>query len=289
MRETSFLENAGISACAAAISKTSAAPIERIKLLLQNQNEIIKSGKIDKPFLGIIDCASRTYRHEGFLSFWRGNLTNVIRYFPTQGLNFAFKDKIKTVFRGGYWKDKSLAKNTLSGGFGGVITNFFVYSLDFARTRLANDVKNQGTTRLYKGLTDVYLKTLKSNGIRGLYRGFSVSILTIFVYRGLYFGLYDTISPQANTESFFQLFLIGWFSTISAGMSCYPMDTIRRRMMMNSGNKEKSPTGRQVFNYIIKNEGILSFFKGGSANIFRSVAGAGVLVGVDKIKQVYLV
>ena len=59
--------------------------------------------------------------------------------------------------------------------------------------------------------------------------------------------------------------------------------------MMNSGNKEKSPTGRQVFNYIIKNEGILSFFKGGSANIFRSVAGAGVLVGVDKIKQVYLV
>jgi len=287
MRDTTFLENAGISACAAAISKTSAAPIERIKLLLQNQNEIIKTGKIDKPFDGIVDCLLRTYRYEGFLSFWRGNLTNVIRYFPTQGLNFAFKDEIKTIFKGDFWSNKALAKNTLSGGFGGVITNFFVYSLDYARTRLANDVKSQGACRQYEGLSDVYLKTLKCNGISGLYRGFSVSVWTIFIYRGLYFGLYDTISPLANTEYFLQLFMIGWFSTITAGMSCYPMDTIRRRMMMSSGSKNPQ-SGRQVFNYILKNEGPLSFYKGGSANILRSIAGAGVLVGVDKIKQVIL-
>merc|ERR1719320_1932711 len=29
------------------------------------------------------------------MPFWRGNLANCLRYFPTQALNFAFKDKIE--------------------------------------------------------------------------------------------------------------------------------------------------------------------------------------------------
>ena len=35
---------------------------------------------------------------QGVASFWRGNLANVIRYFPTQAFNFAFKDTIKNMF-----------------------------------------------------------------------------------------------------------------------------------------------------------------------------------------------
>jgi hypothetical protein len=49
----------------------------------------------------MVDCFVRIPREQGFLSFWRGNLANVIRYFPTQALNFAFKDKYKQVFLGG--------------------------------------------------------------------------------------------------------------------------------------------------------------------------------------------
>jgi len=80
---------------AAAVSKTAAAPIERVKLLIQNQDEMMKSGRLDKRYNGISDCFSRTYQNEGFAAFWRGNLANVIRYFPTQALNFAFKDYFK--------------------------------------------------------------------------------------------------------------------------------------------------------------------------------------------------
>ena len=47
-------------------------------------------------------------RNEGVLSFWRGNFASVIRYFPQQALNFAFKDYFKRLFgknkdRDGYW------------------------------------------------------------------------------------------------------------------------------------------------------------------------------------------
>ena len=44
-------------------------------------------------FSGMVDCFVRIPKEQGFLAFWRGNLANVIRYFPTQALNFAFKDK----------------------------------------------------------------------------------------------------------------------------------------------------------------------------------------------------
>lgn len=71
----------------AAVSKTAAAPIERIKLLIQNQDEMIKAGRLSEPYKGITDCFARTMKDEGVIALWRGNTANVIRYFPTQ-VNF---------------------------------------------------------------------------------------------------------------------------------------------------------------------------------------------------------
>ena len=78
---------------------------------------------------------------------------------------------------------------------------FFVYSLDYARTRLANDNKaaKKGGERQFNGLLDVYKKTIASDGIGGLYRGFTISCVGIIVYRGLYFGMYDSLKPVLLT------------------------------------------------------------------------------------------
>ena len=89
------------------------------------------------------------------------------------------------------------AKNIASGGAAGALSLCFVYSLDYARTRLANDAKSgkKGGERQFNGIIDVYTKTLKSDGIVGLYRGFVISCVGIMVYRGCYFGFYDTLKP----------------------------------------------------------------------------------------------
>merc|ERR1712038_1987488 len=188
-----------LSGAAAIISKTAAAPIERVKLLVQNQDEMIKQGRLETPYKGVIDCTLRTFKTEGVLPFWRGNLANCIRYFPTQALNFAFKDSIKKAFNP--QKTDSYAvkfsKNIASGGAAGAMSLCFVYSLDFARTKLASDLKasGKGGAREYNGLIDVYKKTLASDGIQGLYRGFVISCVGIIVYRGCYFGFYDSLKP----------------------------------------------------------------------------------------------
>ncbi|KAJ7957444.1 ADP,ATP carrier protein mitochondrial-like [Quillaja saponaria] len=141
---TGFLIDFLMGGVSAAVSKTAAAPIERVKLLIQNQDEMIKSGRLSEQYKGIGDCFFRTMKDEGVIALWRGNTANVIRYFPTQALNFAFKDYFKSLFnfkkdRDGYWK--WFAGNMASGGAAGASSHLFVYSIDYARTRLANDAK----------------------------------------------------------------------------------------------------------------------------------------------------
>jgi len=289
-----FAENFALSGVAAVVSKTAAAPIERVKLLVQNQDEMIKQGKLTEPYKGVVDCVKRTAASEGIIPFWRGNLANCIRYFPTQALNFAFKDKIKIMFK----QSKSdpyavnFAKNIASGGVAGAMSLCFVYSLDFARTKLANDAKSgkKGSTREYNGLVDVYKKTLASDGIQGLYRGFVISCVGIVVYRGCYFGFYDSLKPIliGDGGSLFASFALGYGVTVTSGLISYPIDTIRRRMMMTSGQAVKYKGSIDCTVQILKHEGFMSMMKGAGANILRGVAGAGVLAGFDAFKGAYI-
>jgi len=291
-KKLGFFENFMLAGVAAGVSKTVAAPIERVKLLVQNQDEMIKQGRLDKPYTGVLDCTRRVLSTEGVYPFWRGNLANVLRYFPTQALNFAFKDAIKVAFATP--KDASNAKkftmNILSGGMAGTCSLLFVYSLDYARTRLANDAKGKGGERQFNGLIDVYTKTLKSDGIQGLYRGFAISAVGIFIYRGMYFGMFDTLKPLllGDNANVGLSFLLGWAVTITAGLMSYPIDTIRRRMMMTSGGGVKYKGSIDCGIQILKNEGFMSMMKGAGANILRGVAGAGVLAGFDKFQAMYI-
>merc|ERR1712127_713332 len=168
----------------------------------------------------------------------------------------------------------------------GALSLCFVYSLDYARTRLANDTKSVkkaggAAERQYSGLVDVYKKTLATDGVAGLYRGFVISCVGIVVYRGCYFGFYDTLKPMllGDNASFLATFSLGYAVTVVSGLISYPVDTIRRRMMMTSGQAVKYNGSIDCFVQLMKRAG---------ANILRGVAGAGVLSGFDKVTQIYL-
>ncbi|KAL3963594.1 hypothetical protein ACCO45_000598 [Purpureocillium lilacinum] len=292
-----FLADFMMGGVSAAVSKTAAAPIERIKLLVQNQDEMIKAGRLDRRYGGIGDCFKRTIADEGTRSLWRGNTANVIRYFPTQALNFAFKDKFKAMF--GYKKDRDgyglwVFGNVASGAAAGALSLLFVYSLDFARTRLANDAKSSktGGQRQFNGILDVYRKTIATDGILGLYRGFMPSISGIIVYRGLYFGSYDSLKPLVLVGplqgNFLASFILGWCVTTGASTLAYPFDTIRRRMMMTSGEAVKYKGTLDAARQIIAANGVKSLLNGAGANILRGVASAGVLAIYDQLQSLAL-
>ncbi|KAL0335861.1 UNVERIFIED_CONTAM: ADP,ATP carrier protein ER-ANT1 [Sesamum radiatum] len=267
---------------AAVVAKSAAAPIERVKLLLQNQGELMKRGQLQRPYVGIGDCFRRVFREEGVSSFWRGNQANVIRYFPTQAFNFAFKGYYKSPFGCSKEKDgyvKWFAGNVASGSAAGATTSLFLYHLDYARTRLGTDARECPISgkRQFDGLIDVYRKTLSTDGIAGLYRGFGVSIFGITLYRGMYFG-----------QLFSKLFL-GWSVTTVSGVCAYPFDTLRRRMMLTSGQPVKYRSAMDAFLQIIRTEGFAALFRGVTANMLLGVAGAGVLAGYDQLYRIFTI
>lgn len=292
----SFAKDFIAGGVSAAISKTAVAPIERVKLLLQVQH-VSKQIAEDQRYKGMIDCFVRIPKEQGFLSYWRGNLANVIRYFPTQALNFAFKDKYKQVFLGGvdkrtqFWR--YFAGNLASGGAAGATSLCFVYPLDFARTRLAADVGKGGKgagQREFNGLGDCLVKIFKADGLVGLYRGFGVSVQGIIIYRAAYFGFFDTAKgmlPDPKKTPLVISWLIAQAVTTVSGIISYPFDTVRRRMMMQSG---RAASERQYKNTIdcwskiAKTEGSSAFFKGAFSNVLRGTGGAFVLVLYDEIK-----
>jgi len=254
---------------------------------------MIKQGRLEKNFKGIMDCTNWIMKNEGFAAFWRSNFTNCIRYFPTQALNFSFKGQVKRVDAFKVAKTDSyivkLTKNIVAGGIAGGGSLAFVYSLDYARTRLANDLKGKGGERQFNGIIDVYKKTIAADGIAGLYRGFVISFIGIFIYRGMYFGLYDTVIPMlGDSTPVYVRFAVGYVVTVVAGLASYPIDTIRRRMMMTSGTGAKYKGSLDCAIQIGKTEGVKSYFKGAGANILRGVAGAGVLAGFDLVQDFYV-
>jgi solute carrier family 25 (adenine nucleotide translocator) protein 4/5/6/31 len=129
------------------------------------------------------------------VSLWRGNWANVLRYFPTQAINFSTKDALYTVFLKGVdhklERAKYFSMSLLSGGIAGSFSLIFVYPLDFARTRLGADVGKLANERQFNGLFDCCKKIFQKDGIRGLYQGFGVSVLGIFTYRAFYFGQFQ--------------------------------------------------------------------------------------------------
>ncbi|UKJ90167.1 putative ADP/ATP transporter [Theileria orientalis] len=292
-----FLVDFMMGGVSAAVSKTAVAPIERVKMLIQTQDSIpdIKSGKVPR-YSGILNCFVRVSKEQGVGSLWRGNLANVIRYFPTQAFNFAFKDYFKRMFpkynqKTEFWK--FFGANLASGGLAGASSLLIVYPLDFARTRLASDV-GKGSKREFSGLLDCLFKIQKSTGVLSLYKGFLVSVQGIIVYRGAYFGMYDSaksvfFGEKEKEANIFFKWTIAQSVTVMAGLASYPLDTVRRRMMMMSGKKATSEimyaNSFDCFAKIMKNEGLGGFYKGAFANILRGMGGALVLVFYDEFQK----
>jgi hypothetical protein len=51
-------------------------------------------------------------------------------------------------------------------------------------------------------------------------------------------------------DSFLASFLLGWGITIGAGLASYPIDTVRRRMMMTSGQAVKYNSSIDCFKQV---------------------------------------
>ncbi|MEN2496907.1 MAG: hypothetical protein MHMPM18_001369 [Marteilia pararefringens] len=313
-----FSRSSGLAIC----TKSASAPLERLRSIIQSQieiSELIRERSSREATTSACPLSPKSlirsiYDREGLKGFFRGNLANCMRYFPAQGLNFAINEALKSRVESGNTSDRPanlsgirehlsrLTKLVLIGGTSGAISTIICYSLDFSRIQLANDIssfegksrlqvnnmspKNYPPGRRFSGICDVYKKTVKTEGILGLNRGISAAIVKMFVYRGAYFGLYDFTKKIFSTDSPWILFTVAYGTTLCSGLIAYPLDTLNKRLMMTSKFGVIKFNGS--INYlktIVKNEGLLSLYRGSSIFLFRSLAGACMLAFNDLLKK----
>lgn len=292
-KEVNPLVNLAAGGISGAVSKTITAPLEKVKLAIQNQdsNPKIVSGEM-KRYTGMANCFSRHITELGPASLWRGNFANCIRYVPTAAFNLAFKDNIKKLFPK-YNRNtefgKFAAAQIASGAAAGGCANTLVYPLVYVRTVLGADL---GKVKKYNGMLDCIKKTIAENGFLSLYNGIGPSTIGIVVYRGAQFGLQDILkafNPYQKEVSAIGLaskFAVAQLAVSFSGVVSYPFDTLQRRLQIEASK----PEAERMYNgmgdcaqKILKAEGPGGFFKGALANVLRGTGAAIVLVMYDEI------
>lgn len=287
------LINLAAGGISGAVSKTITAPLEKVKLAIQNQdsNPRIISGEM-KRYTGMGDCFKRHITELGPSSLWRGNVANCIRYVPTAAFNLMFKDTIKGLFPKYNKKTefgKFAAAQVASGSAAGGLTNTLVYPLIYVRTVLGADL---GKVKQFNGMADCLVKTAKNNGFFSLYNGLGPSSVGIVVYRGAQFGLQDILKAFNPYQLDFtpvglvSKFCVAQVAVSFSGVVAYPFDTMQRRLQIEASK----PKDQQIYKgmgdcarKIMATEGTKGFFKGALANVLRGTGAAIVLVLYDEI------
>jgi solute carrier family 25 (adenine nucleotide translocator) protein 4/5/6/31 len=273
------------------VAYTMVAPVERAKLLLQTQdsNMVVMDGKHPR-YKGLMDCIVRIARNEGIVSLWRGNTSSILRHYPSVAINFSFKDFYRLLLTSGKpYEVGTLSRapaNFLAGAMAGCTSLVFVYPLDIAHTRLAADI-GCGKARQFHGLLHFLQTIYHKDGLRGVYRGFPASVQGMVVHRSVYFGGFDTAKDLFSKDtylSFWRRWVIAQGVTTSAGLISYPLDTVRRRMMMQAGlEKNMYNSTLDCWKKIYSAEGVMGFYKGAVTNMVRGTGAALILVLYDEI------
>lgn len=203
----------------------------------------------------------------------------------------------------------------------------FLYPVEFVRTRLAMDVGRGtlDAPRLYPGgMRDVCASILRADGWRGFYQGFGIALVGVVLYRALHLGGYDAVKTDilhrrgyrdvALGDSRFQKMIIHCTSqnnskdsrnislsgltlgerflaaqtvSVVAGTVCYPIDSVRRRLMMQAGLSKGDrlyANSLDCFRRVLATEGAQGFFLGIGPNLLRSFGAALLLVSYDILK-----
>ena len=239
----------GIAGC---VAKTIMAPLSRLTILFQvgpmlsavNKNGIVAVN--NNEFSGsLYSVGKRVFKEEGFLSFWKGNLTSVIHRFPYSAINFTVYDRLRTSFRNLNYRESPFTRFICGASAGGTAC-FACYPLDLVRTRLTV-LKTPGNCSVYGSISSTMLSIMRNEGFMGLYRGVFISVCVTTPTFGISFCVYGTVKEKLlKINSSYNIFkdssseklsaygsmLCGAMSGITSSLIMFPADSIRRRMQV---------------------------------------------------------
>ncbi|PWN88407.1 mitochondrial carrier [Acaromyces ingoldii] len=187
----------------------------------------------------------------------------------------------------------SSVKSFLSGGFGGVSAVLVGHPFDLTKTRL--QTAKEGT---YTGGMDVVKKTIKADGIKGMYRGMGPPLVGVTPIFAISFWSYDAgkkliyaATPNRKTEqlSLAELGFAGFFSAIPTTLVAGPAERVKVLLQLQGQSSNAGPTYNgpvDVVRQLYKEGGLKSVFRGTGATLARDGPGSAAYFGAyEAIKR----
>ncbi|KAJ8916858.1 hypothetical protein NQ315_005865 [Exocentrus adspersus] len=265
------------------VSKTTVAPLDRVKILLQAYNKHHKHHGVFSGFRHVI-------KREGFFALYKGNGAQMVRIFPYAATQFTSFEIYKKCLDG-IFGNKSHFDKFLAGAGAGVTSIALTYPLDVIRARLAFQVTGE---HIYSGIAHAASTIFKEEGgARALYRGFTPTLMGMVPYAGLSFYCFEylkfacmkylprfTCNPcDKNTGGLVlsvpgKLICGGLAGAVAQSVS-YPLDVTRRRMQLAMMNTDTHHFAQGMFSTlgkIYREHGVVrGLYRGMSINYMRAV------------------
>lgn len=176
-------------------------------------------------------------RNEGVLGLWAGNGANLLRVFPAKAVVFSSNDFYRQLLQ--RWTGQERLSGSLSfvaGGLAGMSASLLTYPLDLARGRITGKLATAPGQKVYGGIIETVVLTVKDEGFVALYRGATPTLIGAVPYEGIKFGTVGVLErwfPLTPNEdgslpqpSPLRKMMFGGMAGVMAGVLTYPNDTV---------------------------------------------------------------
>ena len=234
----------------AIVTKTSIAPLERIKILQQVQSYY----KINN-YQTITGSFRYIYKHEGWLGYYKGNIMNILRIAPAYMLKFPLNEFYKKKFNA-----TTYPRLLLSGMLASLSQTVITYPLDLLRTRITLDSNMMSNN---SKIIQCCLQVIRQEGFLSLYKGIKPNIISYPFYAGIQLSLYEYLRNYYH----YNPFISGAVAGLTAQTLLYPGDTIKRHMQINQTHNNL----RRCIQTIYRTHGMKGFYPGLRLNIIKCI------------------
>ncbi|KAG8903969.1 hypothetical protein FRB99_002448 [Tulasnella sp. 403] len=262
---------------AGAVSRTATAPFDRLKVFLITRSEVPLLAKdtsaTSQSIRGItvlMKAISQIYTEAGILGFWVGNGLNVVKIFPESAIKFLSYESSKRFFAK-HWDQVddpsqiSGASRFVSGGIGGIVSQFSIYPLETLKTQM---MSSDG--RVNNTMAVAMKRTWALGGLRAYYRGLAIGLLGVFPYSAIDMSTFDSLkliytrSTGIQEPGVLALLAFGSISGTVGATSVYPLNLVRTRLQASGspGHPQQYKNLADVVRQTIERDGYRGFYRG---------------------------
>jgi len=252
---------------AGAVSRTLTAPLDRLKILMQAATTA-KSN--------IVQGLKDIYGEGGFYAFFKGNGSNVVKIIPESATKFVTYERLKVEIAKDP-KEIKVHERFLAGACAGIVSQTLIYPLEIAKTRMALSGKGE-----YRGIFHCLNRTMKNEGILGLYRGLTASVAGVAPYAGVDLMVFMTLKEswirahphEINGPGALTLLAFGATSSTIGAVIAYPLQLVRTNLQAQGMNKNRPVNFSgplDAFLKITRQHGFLGLYRGLMPNLLKTL------------------